>query len=108
MVHYRGGNASIDSAVYPEIEQFWADLAAAYAKQIQGVYDLGCRFLQLDDTSLAYINDPAQREHITAIGGDPSHLPQYISVINAFWLAIPVISGLEPTCAVGTISRCGR
>ena len=56
---------------------------AAYAKQVRGVYDLGCRFLQLDDTSLAYVNDPAQREHITAIGGDPDHLHEhYISVIN--------------------------
>jgi 5-methyltetrahydropteroyltriglutamate--homocysteine methyltransferase len=84
MVHYRGGNSSIDPAVYPDIADFWEDLSAAYAKQVQGVYDLGCRFLQLDDTSLAYVNDPAQREHIAAIGGDPDHLHEhYISVINA-------------------------
>jgi 5-methyltetrahydropteroyltriglutamate--homocysteine methyltransferase len=47
------------------------------------LYGLGCRYLQLDDTSLAYINDPAQREHILAIGGDPEHLhEQYIANIN--------------------------
>jgi 5-methyltetrahydropteroyltriglutamate--homocysteine methyltransferase len=83
MVHYRGGNAAIDRTVYPELDAFWDDLAAAYGKQAQGVYDLGCRYLQLDDTSLAYVNDPAQREHIEAIGGDPLHLhEQYIEVIN--------------------------
>ena len=50
---------------------------------MRGVYDLGCRYLQLDDTSLAYINDPAQREHIAQIGGDPDHLhEQYIANIN--------------------------
>jgi 5-methyltetrahydropteroyltriglutamate--homocysteine methyltransferase len=83
MVHYRGGNSSIDESVYPDLDEFWNDLTDAYAKQIQGVYDLGCRYLQLDDTSLAYVNDPAQREHIISIGGDPDHLhEQYIAKIN--------------------------
>ena len=47
------------------------------------MYELGCRYLQLDDTSLAYVNDPAQRAHIEQIGGDPDHLhEQYIANIN--------------------------
>ena len=83
MVHYRGGNSSIDESVYPDMDAFWDDLTAAYAQQLQGVYDLGCRYLQLDDTSLAYVNDPAQRAHIEPIGGDPDHLhEQYIANIN--------------------------
>jgi 5-methyltetrahydropteroyltriglutamate--homocysteine methyltransferase len=83
MVHYRGGNSSIDESVYPNLDTFWEDLTSAYSDQIRGVYDLGCRYLQLDDTSLAYINDPAQREHIEQIGGDPEHLhEQYIANIN--------------------------
>jgi 5-methyltetrahydropteroyltriglutamate--homocysteine methyltransferase len=83
MVHYRGGRAAIDETVYPDLGQFWDDLAAAYAKEVQQVYDLGCRYLQLDDTSLAYVNDPAQREHIAAIGGDPLHQHEtYIATIN--------------------------
>jgi 5-methyltetrahydropteroyltriglutamate--homocysteine methyltransferase len=83
MVHYRGGNSSIDQDVYPDMDQFWADLASAYNDEMHRLYDLGCRYLQLDDTSLAYINDPAQREHILAIGGDPDHLhEQYIANIN--------------------------
>ncbi|MGH3589250.1 MAG: 5-methyltetrahydropteroyltriglutamate--homocysteine S-methyltransferase, partial [Pseudonocardia sp.] len=61
MVHYRGGEAAIDRSVYPDIEEFWSDLSAAYAAQVRAVADLGCRYLQLDDTSLAYLNDPAQR-----------------------------------------------
>jgi methionine synthase II (cobalamin-independent) len=83
MVHYRGGNSSIDEQVYPELDAFWSDLTDAYSNQISGAYELGCRYLQLDDTSLAYINDPAQRAHIEQIGGDPDHLhEQYIANIN--------------------------
>jgi 5-methyltetrahydropteroyltriglutamate--homocysteine methyltransferase len=83
MVHYRGGNSSINQSVYPDIDKFWDDLTNAYNEQMRGVYELGCRYLQLDDTSLAYINDPAQREHIEQIGGDPMHLhEQYVANIN--------------------------
>jgi 5-methyltetrahydropteroyltriglutamate--homocysteine methyltransferase len=90
MVHYRGGNSSIDESVYPDIEAFWTDLAQAYSEQLRGAYDLGCRYLQLDDTSLAYINDPAQRAHIERIGGDPDHLhEQYIANINKALAAKP-------------------
>ena len=83
MVHYRGGNSALDPDAYPDPDAFWDDLTAAYKAQLDGVYGLGCRYLQLDDTRLAYINDPAQREHIQAIGGDPAHLhEQYIANIN--------------------------
>jgi 5-methyltetrahydropteroyltriglutamate--homocysteine methyltransferase len=83
MVHYRGGNSSIDESVYPELDVFWDDLTAAYSRQLAGAYELGCRYLQLDDTSLAYVNDPAQHRHIEQIGGDPEHLhEEYISHIN--------------------------
>ena len=83
MVHYRGGNSAIDPAVYPDPAVFWEDLTAAYRAQLAGVHALGCRYLQLDDTSLAYVNDPAQRAHIERIGGDPDHLhEQYIENLN--------------------------
>jgi 5-methyltetrahydropteroyltriglutamate--homocysteine methyltransferase len=71
MVHYRGGRASIDPGVYPDLDAFWADLTAAYAEEIRRLGELGCTYLQLDDTSLAYLNDPAQREYVRSIGGDP-------------------------------------
>jgi 5-methyltetrahydropteroyltriglutamate--homocysteine methyltransferase len=84
MVHYRGGPAALDPKVYPDEEQFWTDLSAAYAAQVQGVYDLGCRYLQLDDTSLAYLNDPAQRAELNARGDDAEHQHlRYIKQINA-------------------------
>jgi len=84
MVHYRGGPAAIDPSVYPDQEEFWADLSAAYAAQVRGVAELGCRYLQLDDTSLAYLNDPKQREMLARRGDDPEHQHlRYIRQINA-------------------------
>jgi 5-methyltetrahydropteroyltriglutamate--homocysteine methyltransferase len=84
MVHYRGGPAMLDPAVYPDMEEFWADLAAAYADQVWRLGELGCRYLQVDDTSLAYLNDPAQRAGISGRGEDAEHLHlRYIAQINA-------------------------
>ena len=83
MVHYRGGPASVDPAVYPDMEGFWADLSAAYADEVQRLGALGCTYLQFDDTSLAYLNDPAQRAEISERGEDAEHMHlRYIKQIN--------------------------
>ena len=84
MVHYRGGPAALDPAVYPDEDAFWDDLSSAYADQVRKIADLGCTYLQLDDTSLAYLNDPAQRAEIAAQGRDAEHQHErYIRQINA-------------------------
>jgi 5-methyltetrahydropteroyltriglutamate--homocysteine methyltransferase len=84
MMHYRGGRAAIDEKIYPTLDGFWSDLASVYAGQIAALGALGCAYLQLDDTSLAYLNDPAQRDYIASLGGDGArqHLT-YIRTINA-------------------------
>jgi methionine synthase II (cobalamin-independent) len=83
MVHYRGGRAAIDPRVYPDMDSFWRDLVAAYREEVRRLGELGCTYLQFDDTSLAYMNDPHQRDYIASIGGDPErqHL-DYIQHIN--------------------------
>jgi 5-methyltetrahydropteroyltriglutamate--homocysteine methyltransferase len=80
MVHYRGGKAALDPAVYPTLDEFWADLTAAYREQVRRLGELGCTYLQLDDTSLAYMNDPHQRDYIESIGGD--HERQHVEYIR--------------------------
>ena len=83
MLHYRGGRAAIDENVYPDLEEFWADLADAYAEEVRALGELGCAYLQFDDTSLAYLNDPRQREYIASLGGDAEHQHEtYIRTIN--------------------------
>ena len=83
MVHYRGGRAAIDESVYPDLDGFWSDLTAAYREEVRRLDELGCTYLQLDDTSLAYLNDPEQRRYVGSIGGDPDaqHV-EYIRHIN--------------------------
>jgi methionine synthase II (cobalamin-independent) len=83
MVHYRGGRAAIDPDVYPDLDSFWADLVGAYRDEVRRLAELGCTYLQFDDTSLAYMNDPHQREYIASIGGDAQHQHvEYIRHIN--------------------------
>ena len=83
MVHYRGGRASIDEHVYPDMDAFWADLTNAYSDEVRALGELGCIYLQFDDTSLAYLNDPKQREMIAGMGGDAEHQHEaYIRHIN--------------------------
>ncbi len=83
MMHYRGGRAAIDEKIYPGLDPFWDDLGRVYAEEIAALGQLGCTYLQLDDTSLAYLNDPEQRDYITRLGGsgESQHLT-YIRLIN--------------------------
>jgi 5-methyltetrahydropteroyltriglutamate--homocysteine methyltransferase len=65
------------------MDQFWADLTSAYSDQVRAMHDLGCTYLQFDDTSLAYLNDPNQRAEVHAKGEDEEHLHEaYIRHIN--------------------------
>jgi 5-methyltetrahydropteroyltriglutamate--homocysteine methyltransferase len=76
MLHYRGGRKMINMGVYPEMDAFYADVGAAYNKAVHAFYDAGCRYLQLDDISFAYLCDPEQREMLRARGDDPEHQPE--------------------------------
>ena len=82
MVHYRGGRAAVDERVYPDLDGFWHDLVAAYREEVRRLGELGCTYLQLDDTSLAYLNDPEQRRYVASIGGDPDR--QHLEYIRHF------------------------
>jgi 5-methyltetrahydropteroyltriglutamate--homocysteine methyltransferase len=86
MVHYRGGRAAINADVYPAMDEFWSDLADVYTEQIDQLAGLGCTYLQLDDTSLAYLNDPHEREAFVQRGEDGEH--QHITYIRTFNRAI--------------------
>jgi 5-methyltetrahydropteroyltriglutamate--homocysteine methyltransferase len=82
-VHFRGGRAAIDPAIYPDVEEFFADLAQVYREEIAALYAAGCRYLQLDDTNLPFLCDPALRDHVRKIGEDPDTLPAlYVRMLN--------------------------
>lgn len=90
MLHYRGGRKAIDPSVYLRMEDYYHDLGHAYAKAIKAFYDAGCRYLQLDDTSLSYFCDPEQRKMLAERGDDPDKLIFiYRDVLNAALKAKP-------------------
>jgi 5-methyltetrahydropteroyltriglutamate--homocysteine methyltransferase len=84
MLHFRGGRGAISRDAYPDMEQFFADVATAYREEIGALGAVGCRYLQLDDTNLAYLCDPKLRDGARQRGDDPDELPRrYAKLINA-------------------------
>jgi 5-methyltetrahydropteroyltriglutamate--homocysteine methyltransferase len=83
MVHFRGGRKSIDIHAYPDMDLFFDDLVSCYRKEIDALYKAGCRYIQLDDTNLAYLCDPKMRAGARERGDDPDELPKtYAQLIN--------------------------
>jgi len=83
MLHFRGGRQAISESAYPDLEPFYVDLTAAYRDEIADLAARGCRYLQLDDTNLAYLCDPKIRESTRARGDDPDALTRlYCRLVN--------------------------
>ncbi len=84
MLHFRGGRAGISKEAYPELEPtFYDDVAKAYGDELQSLYDAGCRYVQMDDTNMAYLCDEKMREAARQRGDDPNELPhRYATFIN--------------------------
>jgi len=88
-VHYYMGGR-IPASVYPDRDAFWADLVQAYKSEIGALVDAGARYIQLDDTSIAFICDPAHREYVRSWGEDPEQLlVSYSRIINAVLEDVP-------------------
>jgi 5-methyltetrahydropteroyltriglutamate--homocysteine methyltransferase len=84
VMHFRGGREAIDAAAYPDIEDFYDDLARLYREEIADLAAAGCRYLQIDEVNLAYLCDSELRRQVADIGEDPSTLPAtYAKLINA-------------------------
>lgn len=84
MVHFRGGRKAIDIEAYPDMDEFFEDLAQCYRDEVNALYQAGCRYIQMDDTNLAYLCDPKMRAGAVERGDDPDELPRaYAALINA-------------------------
>ncbi len=83
MTHFRGGREAISREAYPELESFFADLAKLYREEISMLADAGCKYIQFDDTNLAYLCDSNMRQDARERGEDPDELPRtYAALIN--------------------------
>lgn len=83
LVHFRTGRAGVDKAAYPDMKEFFADLARVFREEVAALAAVGCRYLQIDDVNFAYLCDPKMREGAKKIGEDPDKLPAlYAGLIN--------------------------
>jgi 5-methyltetrahydropteroyltriglutamate--homocysteine methyltransferase len=82
-MHFRGGRKAIDANAYPDLGEFYADLARVYNEEVKDLAAAGCRYLQIDEVNFAYLCDPKLREQVQNIGSDPNTLPKtYAKLIN--------------------------
>ena len=89
MLHARGDRASIRK-VYPDEAEFWADLARCYREEIAELYQAGCRYLQIDDTTIAMFGDPKVQEQFRKLGDDPKKdVALYADAVNAAIRDVP-------------------
>ncbi len=90
MLHFRAGRSGIPEDVYPEMDDFYADVAAAYRDEVTQLADAGCRYIQMDDTNLAYLCDDEQRADAAKRGLDPDATTrQYAKLINDSFASAP-------------------
>jgi 5-methyltetrahydropteroyltriglutamate--homocysteine methyltransferase len=83
-LHMRGGRKVVSPEVYPDMDEFWADVAAAYQAEIADLAAAGCTYLQIDDVSFAFLCDQGIREQVRRDGEDPDALPGlYARIINS-------------------------
>lgn len=84
LVHFRSGDPGVDKKAYPDIAEYYADLAQVYREEIRALYDAGCRYVQIDETNFPYLCDENMHEHVRSIGEDPQGLQiKYRDLINA-------------------------
>ena len=89
-LHFRYGRDAVPAAIYPEMDDFYADLGQTYGKAVKAFADAGCRYLQLDEVNFAYLCDPKLRQQVKDRGEDPETLPgAYAGMINAAIADVP-------------------
>jgi len=89
-IHYRAGRDNISRAAYPSLDEFWADLVKAYHQELRALFDAGCRYVQIDETSLVKLGDPRARQLLKDRGDEWSDLLRiYVDAINAVVAGAP-------------------
>ena len=95
-LHFHGGRAAVSQAVYPDIEQFFADVVKVYRAEIAALEAAGCRYIQIDDPLMTYFISDRMRAEVVAAGDDPQvRLQRYVDLTN------DCIAARRPDTAIG-------
>jgi len=82
-LHFRFAPEAVASAGYRDMDSFLADIAETYAEAVRAFGAARCRYLQLDETTLAMLCDPAQVEQAKQRGVHRDSLVRdYARVVN--------------------------
>ena len=99
-IHMRGGPRTVPESIYPNIDEFWSDIVAAYHAEMQALAAAGCRYLQIDEVVFAFLCDERIRERVRADGIDPDRaIRHYAEVVDA------IAAGAPPGMVV-TVHTC--
>lgn len=83
LLHFRSGRAGVNAKAYPDIDEYFLDLAAVYRQEIAALYEAGCRYLQIDETNFPFLCDPKLHRHVRSIGEDPRTIQHtYAKLLN--------------------------
>lgn len=86
----RGGRQAVSESVYPDLEEYYRDVIAAYGEEVRSLADAGSTYIQFDDTNFAYLCDQSMRADMQARGDDPDDtLDRYMRVFNGVLKARP-------------------
>ena len=82
-IHFHGGRAAVDLETYPDLSNFWSDIARFYQDEIAALEQKGCRYIQIDDPVLTYFLDDRMRNNLQDIGENPDTLINtYATLLN--------------------------
>ena len=82
-IHFHGGRAAVDLEAYPDLSNFWSDIARFYQDEIAALEQKGCRYIQIDDPVLTYFLDDRMRNNLQDIGENPDALiDTYATLLN--------------------------
>src|SRR5258707_12295360 len=84
IIHFRAGRENISKDAYPDIYLFWVDIVDAFHRELKVLADAGCRYVQIDETTLASLSDKRIWESMRKRGDDPQRLllETYPTVMN--------------------------
>jgi len=95
-MHFYRCDDFADRAVYPDGDEFFADLAKVFQEEIGELAKAGCRYVQLDEVAVALLCDPAIRDRVKQCGSEPDALVDlYIESLNR------AVAGCPPDVTVG-------